>query len=234
MSNRPAWLPGKQNQATSSGGSQAARAAFVPQGASTFQSPWRQPNTKQQTQQQTSGDQSSIQPVLEDQPNVTAHQTSWQPAPAPQHPPAWPVHAGHQDGTQQSMPPAIHPAWQQTQTPLQSSVSQSTHGWASSVQPEPTMQLHSNHQYPGSGMTYKNGNSSVVRQHAEVAGSHAMAPAAPEQDSTAGSAVAASDFSSPAFNAAARLRDLHNEIAALQVRDKRALSNVFLTIVLLI
>ncbi|BDA46253.1 probable RAD50-interacting protein 1 [Coccomyxa sp. Obi] len=92
------------------------------------------------------------------------------------------------------------------------------------MQPESTMQLHSNHQYPGSGMTYENGDSSIVRQHADVAASHTMAPAAntaPEhqQDSAAGSAVAANDISSPAFNAAARLRDLNNEIAALQAKE---------------
>ena len=225
MSNRPPWLPGRQSQATSSGGPQPARAAFVPQGTSTFQSPWKQPNTKQQTQQQTSGDQSPIQPVSEDQPNVTAHQTSWQPAQAFQHPPVWPVHAGHQDGTQPSMPPAINPAWQQApsqQMPIQSPTSQNTHGWASSIQPESTMQLHSNHQDASSGTTHENGNSSIVRQHADVAAPHTMAPAAPiapahQQDSATGSAAAAMDISSPAFNAAARLRDLHSEIAALQV-----------------
>ena len=75
-----------------------------------------------------------------------------------------------------------------------------------------------------------NGNGSSPLEHADSPASQAMeaVPLHQEQEANAGSAGNAGnavDLTSPTFTAAARLRDLQNEIAALQVSMNLLLSN---------
>ncbi len=198
MSNHPQWLPAKQNQQSSTAGPQPARAAFVPQGAVTFQSPWARAPAQQKAQ--------PPQPAPSDQQNAApAFQSSWQQAPAQQAVPAWPVHNAHHPDSQS----AHQNAWQQA--PQQQ---------AQLTDPSGARDEYAQPQYDGHGYGVENGHGSSPVQHAGVDAPQEVAPVPHEQQQQAhhGSvANAATDFTSPTFTAAARLRDLQDEIAALQV-----------------
>lgn len=209
-SNRPPWLPAEQSQPAS----QPARAAFVPQGASTFQSPW----LRTKAQQQAHADQNVAQPAPADQQNrAQPLQNSWQQAPA-QHPvPAWPLQPRQHQSSQPQSPSINQNAWQQTAT-------QQHVPLLPMPQPDDVMhaQYESNEEF-GSGMQPEAiGESSNAMQ--DLGSMHtqpvpAAASAAEHELSThPGPAANAIDPTSPSFMAATRLRDLNNEIKALQVR----------------